>query len=244
MQKTITKPVSISGRGLHTGLDVNVDFKPAPENHGIVFKRIDLPGQPLVRALVDNVVDTSRNTVLEENGVRVGMVEHSLAAVSGLQIDNLLIELNASEMPILDGSSRNVVDAFMTAGLFQQEAEREYFEIREPIVYTNEEKGIEIISLPSEKSSLSVMIDYNSVVLGNQFASLSNMNSFATEIATARTFVFFRELEVLWRSNLIKGGSLDNAMVILEREVSQSELDRVADLIGAAHSSSDTEGLQ
>ena len=199
MQKTITKPVSISGRGLHTGLDVNVEFKPAPENHGIVFKRIDLPGQPLVRALVDNVVDTSRNTVLEENGVRVGMVEHSLAAVSGLQIDNLLIELNASEMPILDGSSRNVVDAFMTAGLFQQEAEREYFEIREPIVYTNEEKGIEIISLPSEKSSLSVMIDYNSVVLGNQFASLSNMNSFATEIATARTFVFFRELEVLWR---------------------------------------------
>lgn len=242
-QQTISKPVTLSGTGLHTGLDVNITFKPAEADHGIVFKRIDLPEKPIIRAQAENVVETARNTVLEEHGARVGMVEHSLSALAGLRIDNVIIEVDSPEMPILDGSARNITDALQTAGVIEQDAERECFEIKEPIIYTNEEKGIEIMSLPSDDFSVSVMIDYNSVVLGNQYASLSDLDEYPTEIAPARTFVFFRELEVLWRSNLIKGGSLDNAMVILEREVSQSEMDRVADLIGKPRVHGQVQGI-
>jgi len=242
-QRTIAKSVTLSGTGLHTGAEVSVTFNPAPEYHGVIFQRIDLPGQPLVKASADLVVETSRNTVIEEKGARIGMVEHSLSALAGLEIDNVLITLNGPEMPILDGSARKYVDALITAGIAVQEAERECFEIREPIVYTDEERGIEIMALPSEQFSISVMIDYNSAVLGNQFASLSSMSEYPTQIASARTFVFFRELEVLWRSNLIKGGSLDNAMVILEREVNQNELDRVADLIGKPRVTAQAQGI-
>lgn len=242
-QHTIAKPVTVSGTGLHTGLDVSVTFLPAPENHGIIFQRVDLPDQPLVHAVVDNVVDTARNTAIEEKGARIGMVEHSLSALVGLEIDNVLIEINGPEMPILDGSARQLTDALVTAGNREQDADREYFEIRSPIVYTNEEKGIEIMSLPADEFSVSVMIDYNSVVLGNQYAALAHMEDYQQEIAPARTFVFFRELEVLWRSNMIKGGSLDNAMVILEREVSQNELDRVADLFGKPRVHGQAQGI-
>jgi len=242
-QRTIAKSVTLSGTGLHTGAEVSVTFNPATEYHGVIFQRIDLPEQPLVKASADLVVETSRNTVIEEKGARIGMVEHSLSALAGLEIDNVLITLNGPEMPILDGSARKYVDALITAGIAVQEAERECFEIREPIVYTDEERGIEIMALPSEQFSISVMIDYNSAVLGNQFASLSSMSEYPTQIASARTFVFFRELEVLWRSNLIKGGSLDNAMVILEREVNQNELDRVADLIGKPRVMAQTQGI-
>lgn len=230
-QRTIDKPVTLSGTGLHTGVEVDVVLKPAPENHGIVFKRIDLEGQPTVKAHVDHVSDTSRSTSIEKNGVRVGTIEHALSAFVGLEISNLLIEINSAEMPILDGSARPFVNAIRAVGLVNQDSDKEIFTIKQPIIYTDEEHGIEIMALPADKFSLSVMIDYQSVVLGNQFASLNRLDEFEKEIAPSRTFVFFRELEILWRSNLIKGGSLDNAIIILDREVSQDELNRVADLL-------------
>lgn len=229
-QKTIGKAVTLSGTGLHSGVEVEVIFSPAPENHGIVFKRIDLEGQPLIPARVEFVTDTARSTTIDKDGASVSTVEHALSAMSGMWIANMLIELNGPEMPILDGSAQPFVDAFNTAGLVDQDAEREIFEITQPIVYTDEEHEIEILALPADDYSLSVMIDYHSVVLGNQYASLSSVDDYEEQIAKARTFVFFRELELLWRSNLIKGGSLDNAIVILDRMVSQDELDRVADL--------------
>ncbi len=231
-QKTIAQSLSLSGTGLHTGLTVEATFYPAAENTGIIFQRIDLPGQPVIRAAAELVIDTARNTILEDKGARIGMVEHSLSALSGLEIDNVLITVNAPEMPILDGSARIYLDAFLAAGITTQNADRDVFEIREPIVYSDDERGIEIMALPADEFSISVMIDYNSEVLGNQYASLSHIADYNSQIASSRTFVFFRELEILWRNNLIKGGSLDNAMVILEKEIPQPELDRVADMIG------------
>lgn len=242
-QKTISKSVTLSGTGLHTGTEVIVTFHPAPENHGIVFQRIDLPDKPIVKASAEFVIDTARNTVIEDKGARIGMVEHSLSAMAGLEIDNILVTVTGPEMPILDGSARNYLDALLTAAPVTLEAEREVFEIREPIVYSDDERGVEIMALPADDFSVSVMIDYNSAVLGNQFASLTRISDYPTQIAAARTFVFFRELEVLWRSNLIKGGSLDNAMVILEREVTQTELDRVADLIGKPRVIAQAQGI-
>ena len=229
-QNTITKPISFSGMGLHTGIMVNATIFPGEVNTGIVFQRIDLEGEPIVKAKVDFVTDTSRSTLIEQNGVKISTVEHALSALSGMGVDNALIKLDGPEMPIIDGSASKYVEAILSVGLSEQSEDREYFEIKEPIVYRNEENGIEIMALPSEKFSASVMIDYNSEVIGNQFASLGSMNEYATEIASCRTFVFFRELEVLWKNNLIKGGSLDNAIVVLDREVEQDELDRIADL--------------
>ncbi len=229
-QQTIAKPFSFSGMGLHTGLIVNATIFPGKDNSGIVFQRIDLEGEPMVKAQVEMVSDTSRSTVLEYKGVRISTVEHVLSALTGMDVDNALIKLDGPEMPILDGSARKYVEAIKSAGLVEQRAEREYFEIKEPIVYKNEERGVEIMALPSDGFSVSVMIDYNSPVIGNQFASLNSLDDFADEIAQCRTFVFFRELEFLWKNNLIKGGSLDNAIVVLDREVSQDELDRIADL--------------
>ncbi|MCX6226356.1 MAG: bifunctional UDP-3-O-[3-hydroxymyristoyl] N-acetylglucosamine deacetylase/3-hydroxyacyl-ACP dehydratase [Bacteroidia bacterium] len=242
-QKTIAKSVTLSGTGLHTGIHVDAAFYPAAENAGILFQRIDLAGKPTVKASADNVVETARNTVIEDKGARVGMVEHSLSALAGLEIDNILITVNGPEMPILDGSARNYLDALLDAGIFCQNADREDFEIKEPIVYSDEERGIEIMALPCDEFSIRVMIDFNSEVLGNQFASLSHISDYNAQIASSRTFVFFRELEILWRNNLIKGGSLDNAMVILEKEVPQSELDRVADLIGRPRVQTHAQGI-
>ena len=230
-QRTIGKPVTLSGTGLHTGIKTDVVFHPAPENHGIVFKRVDLDEQPTVKAHVDNVIDTSRSTSIGRDNVRIGTVEHALSALVGLEICNVLIEINGPEMPILEGSAKPFVDILKTAGLVDQKHEKDVFEIKQPIIYTDEENGIEIMALPAEEFCLSVMIDYQSVVLGNQFASLTGVDDFENEIAPSRTFVFFRELEVLWKNNLIKGGSLDNAIIILDREVSQDELDRIADLL-------------
>ena len=229
-QKTIAKAISFSGAGLHTGLMVNTSINPGKENSGIIFQRTDLEGEPIVKALVDHVVDTSRSTVLEYNKVRVGTIEHSLAALTGMDIDNALIKLDAPEMPILDGSAVKYVEAIKRVGIIEQSAEKEYFEVKEPIVFKNEEYGVELMALPAEGYCASVMIDYNSAVLGNQFAAIDSLDEFADNIAPSRTFVFFRELEFLWKNNLIKGGSLDNAIVVLDREVAQEELDRIADL--------------
>jgi UDP-3-O-[3-hydroxymyristoyl] N-acetylglucosamine deacetylase / 3-hydroxyacyl-[acyl-carrier-protein] dehydratase len=165
-QKTIAKSITLSGTSLHTGIYVDATFHPAAENTGIQFQRIDLPGQPLIKASAELVIDTARNTILEDKGARVGMVEHSLSAIAGLEIDNLLVTLSGPEMPILDGSARLYTDALISAGIVSQNADREVFEIKDPIVYTDEERGIEIMALPADEFSISVMIDYNSEVLG------------------------------------------------------------------------------
>ncbi|MFA6127610.1 MAG: bifunctional UDP-3-O-[3-hydroxymyristoyl] N-acetylglucosamine deacetylase/3-hydroxyacyl-ACP dehydratase [Bacteroidales bacterium] len=242
-QKTIAQSVTLSGAGLHTGKIVEVTFHPAAENSGILFQRIDLPGQPVIKASAELVVETARNTILEEKGARIGMVEHSLSALAGLEIDNVLITVNGAEMPILDGSARKYLDALQLAGVICLAADRDVFEIKEPIVYTDDERGIEIMALPADEFSVSVMIDYNSEVLGNQFASLAHLSDYSEQVSSSRTFVFFRELEVLWKNNLIKGGSLDNAMVILDREYPQEELDRIADLIGRPRVKTQAQGI-
>ena len=229
-QKTIKKPVTISGKGLHTGLQVDLTFKPAPENFGYKFQRVDLDNKPYIHANADFVNETSRGTVIDENGARVGTIEHVMAALYGLEIDNVLMEINGPEAPILDGSSKFVVKALKESGIVEQGADKNYYVIKEKIVFTDDKKGIEIIAYPDEKFSANVLIDYNSKVLGHQYASLSKISDFEEQIAPCRPFVFFHELEFLLKNNLIKGGDLENAIVILENEVPQEELDRIADI--------------
>lgn len=242
-QKTIKKPVTISGKGLHTGLQVDLTFKPAPENFGYKFQRIDLENKPYIHANADFVNETSRGTVIDENGARVGTIEHVMAALYGLEIDNVLMEINGPEAPILDGSSKFVVKALKESGIVEQEAEKNYYAIKEKIVFTDDKKGIEIIAYPDERFSANVLIDYNSKVLGNQYASLAKISDFEEQIAPCRTFVFFHELEFLLKNNLIKGGDLENAIVILENEVPQEELDRIADIFNKPHIERRPEGV-
>lgn len=228
-QKTIAQPIKFEGEGLHTGVFAHLTFKPAPENHGIKFIRTDLDGQPSVEALVENVVDTARSTTIEKNGARVVTVEHVMSATYGLGIDNLIIEIDAVETPILSGNSKPFVEEILRVGIVEQNAEKDFFEIKKSFHYSDEDKGIEIITFPDDEFSANVMIDYHSAVLGHQYATLDHINDYATEIASAKTFVFLRELEFLLENNLIKGGSLDNALVIIEKGVTQDELDRLAD---------------
>jgi UDP-3-O-[3-hydroxymyristoyl] N-acetylglucosamine deacetylase / 3-hydroxyacyl-[acyl-carrier-protein] dehydratase len=229
-QKTIRKAVSVKGKGLHSGAEVELIFNPAPADHGFVFQRTDLPGQPTIRALAENVTETSRGTTLEENGGKVMTVEHCLAACVGLEIDNALIQISGPEAPILDGSSRLYLEALESAGIEEQDADKHYFTPSERVEYYDEAKGIHIIAYPDSELSMNVLIDYNSKVLGNQYATLDDLKKFKTEIAPSRTFVFLHELEALSKHNLIKGGDLDNAIVIMDRQVTQEELDRLAKL--------------
>jgi UDP-3-O-[3-hydroxymyristoyl] N-acetylglucosamine deacetylase / 3-hydroxyacyl-[acyl-carrier-protein] dehydratase len=234
-QKTILHDVKISGKGLHTGLNVTMTLKSAPENHGIVFKRIDLTEQPEIEAIVINVVDTSRGTVIEKKGARIGTIEHTLAALASLEIDNLLIEIDAPEAPIMDGSSIMILDAIGENNIKEQGASKEYFIVREKIVFEDPESGVELIALPDDDYNMNVMISYNSNVLGNQFAKMKSFHDFKKEIAPCRTFVFLHELEFLLNNNLVKGGDVDNAIIIMDRDVSQTELDRIADLFHHEH---------
>ncbi len=229
-QKTLKKEVSLKGKGLHTGLMVEFKLKPAGVNHGFLFQRTDLPEKPTIRAIAENVTDTSRGTTLEENGARISTIEHCLAACAGLGLDNVLIEATGPEAPILDGSSIEYTKAILKAGIVEQEAEKVYFTPSEKVEYYDEEKGIHIIAYPDEDLSMNILIDYNSKVLGNQYATLDDMDKFPEEIAPCRTFVFLHELEFLAANNLIKGGDLDNAIVIMDRQVGQDELDRLAEL--------------
>lgn len=229
-QKTIAKPATITGTGLHTGLEVKLTINPAPANHGIIFKRIDLPNAPIIHALVENVVETSRGTTLEENGAKVGTIEHVMAAFAGFGIDNALCEITAPEAPIGDGSSSQVVAAIREAGVTELDENRNFYEVKEKIKYVDEEKGIDITIYPDNDFSVNVMIDYNSHVIGNQYAMMESIDQFIDEIAPSRTFVFLHELELLLKHNLIKGGDINNAIVIVEREVSQEELDRLSTL--------------
>ena len=227
-QKTIKKPISVSGAGLHTGDNVTLTFKPAPENHGIKFLRVDLENKPVISADVDNVIETYRGTSLEENGAKIRTVEHVLAAVAGLSIDNLIIEVDCSETPILDGSSRIFVEALLEAGIVDQGSFKQYFNIDTNLSFSAPENKIEMLVIPDKKFRLSVMIDYETKVLGTQYAILDDIANFKNEVANSRTFVFMHELEFLLQNDRIKGGDLSNAIVFVDKVVSQDELDRLA----------------
>ncbi|HEY3391013.1 MAG TPA: UDP-3-O-acyl-N-acetylglucosamine deacetylase [Prolixibacteraceae bacterium] len=216
-QNTIEREVTISGKGLHTGVEVTLTFKPAPENFGYKFKRVDLAGEPVIEANVSKVKGTSRGTVLKDGDVVISTIEHVMAALIGTGIDNVLIEMNGPEAPILDGSSGPYVKILAEAGLVSQQADREYFEIKRKIVYRNAETGTEIIAYPDDDFSIDVMISYNSAVLDNQYATYSSQTKFAEEIAPCRTFVFVRELEMLLKNKLVKGGDVDNSIVIMDQ---------------------------
>lgn len=215
---------------MHSGEEVNVTFHPAPENHGYKFCRADLEGKPIIDADVFNVIDTSRGTTIEQNGIRIQTVEHTLAALAGLEIDNVMIEIDRSEPPILDGSSKAYVEALLQAGIEEQKAEKHYFTLTENISFTDPEKKVEIIAIPSDEFKVSVMIDFETKVLGTQNITLDNLNKFADEISTCRTFVFLHELEYLINNNQIKGGDLNNAIVFVDRVMSDEELTRLAAL--------------
>lgn len=227
-QKTIKHPVSVTGAGLHTGKNVTLTFKPAPENHGYKFQRTDLEGHPVVNAGVENVVDTNRGTSIEQNGVRINTTEHALAACVGMGIDNVIIELDCIETPILDGSAKFYVEALEKAGVIEQKAEKIWYELDSNIIYTNPDHKVELLAIPSKDYKLSVMIDFDEKVLGTQNAILNKIEDFKTEIAPCRTFVFLHELEYLIHNNLIKGGDLNNAIVFVNRLIKQKELDRLA----------------
>ena len=235
MQKTNANEVSLTGVGLHTGVNVTMTFKPAPADHGYKFKRIDLEKQTIIPALAENVVDTARGTTIAKGDARVSTVEHALAAAYSLEIDNLMIEIDGPEVPIMDGSAIHFYNTLKEADIVDQDAEREYFIVRDNVRFVNKETGTEIIAYPDDKYSLDVLIDFNSKVLGHQFASINDLSEFSEQIAMCRTFAFFAELEPLFKKNLIKGGALENAIVIVENEYPQEEFDRIADLFNKPH---------
>jgi UDP-3-O-[3-hydroxymyristoyl] N-acetylglucosamine deacetylase/3-hydroxyacyl-[acyl-carrier-protein] dehydratase len=243
-QHTLKQPVALMGVGLHTGEKVTIELCPAPVNHGYKFQRIDLDDAPIINADVDLVVSTERGTTLESKGVRVYTTEHVLAALVGCGVDNALIKISGQEIPILDGSALPYVKAIDAVGTEAQDAERIYFELDENIPWEDTEKQIEFLAIPDKVYRLTVMVDYNSPVLGTQHASMYNLDEFKQEIAPCRTFVFLRELEYLAGNNLIKGGDLDNAIVLVDRlDVSQEELNRLAKLLGKENLEISIEGI-
>lgn len=230
-QKTLNGEFTLTGKGLHTGLEIEARFLPAPDNHGYKFKRVDLEDQPVIDALAENVVATNRGTVIAKGDARVSTIEHAMAALYAAGVDNVLIEVNAPEMPILDGSARLYSEEIARVGLADQKADKDFFYIKSKIEVRDEASGSSILVLPDDEFSADVKIDFDSVVLNNQFATLDTMDKFASDIAASRTFVFVREIEPLVKGNLIKGGDLDNAIVIYDTPMQQAELDRLADLM-------------
>ena len=234
-QKTLASEFSLNGKGLHTGLNINVTFKPAPENHQYKIKRIDIEGQPVIDALAENVTHTQRGTVLSKGDVQVSTVEHALAALYAWGVDNCMIEVDAPEIPILDGSARFFSECIEKVGLVEQNAPRDYYIVRHKIEVKDEKTGSALTILPDDRFSINSLIEFDSPVLSNQYASLSDINNFHTEVASSRTFVFLREIEMLLQNNLIKGGDLDNAIVIYDKKMEQDEMDRIADTLGLPH---------
>ncbi|HET8886916.1 MAG TPA: bifunctional UDP-3-O-[3-hydroxymyristoyl] N-acetylglucosamine deacetylase/3-hydroxyacyl-ACP dehydratase [Salinimicrobium sp.] len=226
-QCTIKKAVSLKGVGLHTGKEVNLTFMPAPENTGYRFQRMDLEGEPMIEADVMYVVNTQRGTNLEKDGIVIQTSEHVLAACVGLEIDNLIIQLDSSEPPIMDGSSKFFVEALEEAGIEEQNAEREIYVVNEVISYHDQSTGSEIILMPAESYQITTMVDFGTKVLGTQNASLQNLSEFKTEIADSRTFSFLHELETLLEHGLIKGGDLNNAIVYVDKELSESTMEKL-----------------
>jgi UDP-3-O-[3-hydroxymyristoyl] N-acetylglucosamine deacetylase/3-hydroxyacyl-[acyl-carrier-protein] dehydratase len=244
-QRTIRVPVELKGVGLHTGKKVMLKILPAPENHGYKFQRIDIEDHPIIPADVDLVVDTKRGTTLEYNGVRIHTTEHVLAALYGMMVDNALIQVDGPEIPILDGSSKPFVDAIDKVGFQEQDAIREYFNLKEIVTYEDTVKDVEMLAVPTigGEFRLTVMVDYHSPILGTQHASMYTLDEFKTEIAGCRTFVFLRELESLAKAGLIKGGDLDNAIVLVEKKRSKAELDNIAKLLGKEDMDIKVEGI-
>ena len=242
-QQTIKAPVTVSGVGLHSGKEVNMTFNPANPNHGIKFQRLDVEGQPLIDADVDNVVDLSRSTTLEQNGVRIATVEHVMAAVAGLEIDNILISLDSPEPPIMDGSARMFIEVLEKAGFESQNVHRNFFEVPEGIIYRDNENDVEIAAMPLDDFRMTVMIDYNSQVLGSQHASLNQIGNFPSEIGDSRTFCFLHEIEELFKDGLIKGGDLSNAIVVVDKKVDSDKLDALAKLFNQPKVEVNGEGI-
>jgi UDP-3-O-[3-hydroxymyristoyl] N-acetylglucosamine deacetylase/3-hydroxyacyl-[acyl-carrier-protein] dehydratase len=242
-QTTIRESVSVKGVGLHTGKSVTLTFQPAPVNHGFRFQRVDLPDQPIMAADVKYVVSTNRGTTLKSGEAQVSTVEHVLSALTGLGVDNVLLEIDGPEIPIMDGTSMPFIEAVQSVGIEEQDADRQYFVITEPISYKDEVSGTELLALPADDFEATVMIDFNSKVLGPQFASLKTMDSYVEEIAPCRTFVFVHELEKLLDMGLIKGGDMDNAIVIADRKMEQEELDVLSAKLGKTGIKVDSEGV-
>lgn len=236
-QKTLKGSFSLYGKGLHTGLYITATFNPAPENTGYKIQRIDLEGQPIIEAIAENVIDTKRSTVLakEDPNIRCSTVEHALAALYGMDIDNCLIQVNGPEMPILEGSAATYAENILKVGIVEQNANKDVYIIRKKIEVHDDKTGASIMILPDENFSITTMISYQSKWFSSQFATLENIENFESEIAGARTFVFVRDVEPLTQAGLIKGGDLDNAIVIYEDEISQERLDKLADHLHIDH---------
>jgi UDP-3-O-[3-hydroxymyristoyl] N-acetylglucosamine deacetylase/3-hydroxyacyl-[acyl-carrier-protein] dehydratase len=230
LQQTIKQPASLSGVGLHTGQNVTVTFLPAPPNHGIKFQRVDLPEQPLINADCDLVTTVQRGTTLEKGNAMVATVEHLMSALVGLQIDNCLVQVNGIEIPIMDGSARYFVEALEKAGIQEQAEERDIFELRQNIHYVDKESGVEYLAMPSNRYKVTALIDYKSEVLGQQHATLDKVTDFKKEIAPSRTFCFLHELEMLYEAGLIRGGDLNNAIIVVDKPVSEEERVKLAAL--------------
>ena len=231
-QRTIGKEISLTGVGLHTGKEVTLTFKPAPENYGYAFVRVDLEGNPVIEADANYVVNTQRGTNLEKLGVRIQTSEHVLAALVGMEVDNCMMELNASEPPIMDGSSKFFVEAIEKAGIVEQEMPREEYIVTEVISYIDESSGSEIIVMPSDEYQVTTMVDFGTKVLGTQNASLKHISDFKKEISNARTFSFLHEIEMLLENGLIKGGDLNNAIVYVDKELSPATMEKLRDAFG------------
>ncbi len=229
-QHTIKEEVIISGAGIHTGQSVSMHVKPAEPNTGINFQRTDLPGKPIVKADVDNVIETNRSTTIENNGARVGTIEHMMAALTGMQIDNVLVEIDGEEVPILDGSSQLFIDHLSKAGIKKQSAAKIYYNIQHNISFVDDEKKVEMVALPYNGYRINTLIDFNSPVLGTQHADLRNISDFKKEIAPSRTFCFFHELEILIANDLIKGGDINNAIVVVDKPVTKDQVKRISDI--------------
>ena len=234
-QQTLKGSFTLFGKGLHTGLSITVTFNPAPENTGYKIQRIDLEGEPIIDAVAENVVDTQRGTVVAKGDVRVSTIEHGMSALYAMGIDNCLIQVNGPEFPILDGSAIKYVEKIREIGLQEQNAPKDFYVIRKKIEIKDEQSGSCITLLPDEEFSITAMCSFESKFIASQFATLDGMSNYAEEIAAARTFVFVRDIEPLLNANLIKGGSLDNAIVIYERQMSQENLDKLADVLGVPH---------
>lgn len=242
-QKTLNHPFSIIGVGLHTGAKVKMTVHPADENHGFKFKRTDIEGQPIINADCDLVVDTSRGTTLEKDGVRVHTTEHILAALAGMEIDNALIELDGAEIPIMDGSAYPFVQLIQSVGIKEQNADKDYFVITNNLTYEDLERHTEMLAVPQDEFRLTVMVDYNSPLLGTQHAHMYHIGEFAPEISKCRTFVFLREIEFLAKNGLIKGGDIDNAIILVDTVLPQEKLDEIADLLGKPHIKVEAAGI-
>lgn len=234
-QNTLAASFSLQGKGLHSGLNIEVSFNPAPENHGYKIKRVDLPEQPVIDAVAENVINTQRGTVIGRKDIQISTIEHAMAALYAMGVDNCLIEVNAPEFPILDGSARHYVEEIQKVGLQEQNAVRDYYIVKHKVEVKDEETGASIMLLPDDHFCVNTLISFNSPVLNNQFATMNDVKDFPTEIAASRTFVFVRELEMLLQNNLIKGGDLDNAIVIYDQKVSQEALDKLADMMNVPH---------